>query len=670
MVGLAVVLGVVFLAYCNTLGFDFVHDDRMQILGNTWLRSWKYLPRYFTADVWAFEHPVFRGTFYRPIFLLWFRLQYLVFGLKPWGWHLCTVLCHVGVTLLVYFTAARLLEDRLAALFTALIFGLHPAHADGVAWISGVTEPLFAFFLFASYLCYLKKRDDPDHTGGVSRGIFGEGKLPGPPHPLTPLPQGGEGRVDLTALAPLGERVARRGVVISREEKGAPRSASCGGEGVSPIVKSNLGARARIYLAASLFLYALACLSKETAVILPFIIFACEILWSKRSGYGGKLRAWVLRSVDALKVVAPYLVLVVIYMVARLLALHGFQNTKEPHTYLSMFLTWPSVLWFYIQHLFWPTRLNPFYSRQFYSGIDLHHVLLPAIPVLLAAVGLWMWSRRSAQAAVATIWLVIPILPVLNLRAFIEGHLVHDRYLYLPSFGFAMLVALGLRHLDFGRRIFGQPALQLGLAGVIALAMGIGVYQATACYANEATFFTYVTSMSPEGHSSQLDLAGLLGSQGHLEEAIKIYQQIWPAEQNNWDVNYNLGYAYYVTGRLADADHFLSRAVQIDASRPDGFFYLGLTKLKEHDINAAAANVQRAVIIRPDADHYHFALGVIFKVQGNLPAALSEFRQEMDLDQDNASAREQAQEIEAEMAAGQKGSASGASPGTPNSPAR
>src|ERR1019366_10178289 len=134
-----------------------------------------------------FLHPAFRGTFYRPIFLLWFRLQYLVFGLNPWGWHLCTVLCHVGVTLLAYFTAARLLKDRLGALIAALIFGLHPTHAEGVAWVSGVTEPLFAIFLFASYLCYLKKRTEP--------------------------------------------------------------------------------ARARIYLAASLALYALASLSKETAVV-------------------------------------------------------------------------------------------------------------------------------------------------------------------------------------------------------------------------------------------------------------------------------------------------------------------------------------------------------------------------------------------------------------------
>jgi len=571
---LGLILAVVFLAYLDTLWFQFVHDDRFQILGNTWLRSWKYLPRYFTADVWAFEHPVFRGTFYRPIFLLWFRLQYLVFGLNPWGWHLCTVLCHVGVTLLVYFTAVRLLEDRLAGLFTAVIFGLHPTHAEGVAWVSGVTEPLFAIFLFASYLCYLKRRAEP--------------------------------------------------------------------------------AQARIYLVASLGLYGVACLTKETAVILPFIIFACEVLWNERPA-PSRWHRWIQRCLDALKVAAPYLALLGVYMVARLLSLQGFQNTKEAHSFLSMFMTWPAVLWFYIRHLIWPTRLSPFYSMEFCTHLDARNFLLPAIPVLVAGACLWYAAKRSSKAAIATIWMVIPILPVLNLRAFIEGHLVHDRYLYLPSFGFAMLVALGIRNLHLGpARLLGQPAVQLGLACIIGLAMGLGVYQATACYANEATFFTYVTSMSPGGHGSQMDLAGLLGNQGHLDEAIKIYQEIWPTQQENWDVNYNLGYAYYLTGRLPAADQYLSRAVQIDASRPDGFFYLGLTKLKLGDINAAAADVQRAVIIRPDADHYHFALGVIFKLQGNLLGALSEFHQEMDLAPDNASARQQAEEVEAALAAGQE----------------
>ena len=230
--------------------------------------------------------------------------------------------------------------------------------------------------------------------------------------------------------------------------------------------------------------------------------------------------------------------------------------------------------------------------------------------------------------------MVIPILPVLNLRAFIEGHLVHDRYLYLPSFGFAMLVALGYAAFaTLGRAGFlGNPLSSLDLRALIGLAMGLGVVQATACYANE-TQLLYLRHLHVAGRAQfqAWIWRDCSGNQGHLDEAIKIYQEIWPTQPDSWDVNYNLGYAYYLTGKLPEADRYLSRAVQIDASRPDGFFYLGLTKLKLGDVNAAAANVQRAVIIRPDADHYHFALGVIFKLQGNLPGALSEFHQEMDL---------------------------------------
>jgi len=581
-VAILIILALVFLVYFRTLWFDFVHDDRPQIVGNTWLRAWKYLPRYFTADVWSFLHPVFRGTFYRPMFLLWLRLQYLVFGLRPWGWHLCTILCHVGVTLLAYCTAERLLEDRLAALFTALIFGLHPTHAEAVAWVSGVTEPLFALFLFASYLCYLQKRAEP--------------------------------------------------------------------------------ARARRYWAASLILYAFACLSKETAVILPIIIFACELVWSEPVG-SSRWRDWTRRCLDAGKVVAPYLALFVIYIAARLFSLQGFQNTKEAHSYLAMFLTWPSVLWFYIQHLFWPRDLSPFYSMEFFNRVDVRNVLLPAVPVAVAAIGLGYLARRSAKAAVATIWLVVPILPVLNLRAFIEGHLVHDRYLYLPSFGFAMLVALGIRQfLPRQGRVWGQPAIQIGLACALGVLLGVASLQAMACYANDTTFFAFITNSGPEGRKPNMNLAGILGQRGQLDEALRMYEQLSLTEPDSWDISYNLGYAYYLKGRLPEADRYLSRAVQIDASRPDGFFYLGLTKLKLGDIDAAAANVQRAVIIRPDAEHYHFALGVIFRLQGNLPGALSEFRQEIDLDPRNDSARQQAKEIEAALSGTHTGGVAGPTP--------
>ena len=69
----------------------------------------------------------------------------------------------------------------------------------------------------------------------VSRLIFD--KAVQPPHPPAPLPQRGEGGVNFLTLAPLGERVAGRGVFISRDQTG---------EGVLPIVNSDAGHHTRI----------------------------------------------------------------------------------------------------------------------------------------------------------------------------------------------------------------------------------------------------------------------------------------------------------------------------------------------------------------------------------------------------------------------------------------
>jgi len=151
---------IAFLAYVPTLGFQFVYDDKPFIVQNPAIHAWRYLPHYFTSHAWAELYPNVSGNYYRPLFLLWFRLNHAWFGLDPKGWHLTTVLCHVAATYLVFAVVRRLAASPWIAFSAATLFALHPAHIESVAWVCGVTDPLMAIFLIGSFLAYLRFREE------------------------------------------------------------------------------------------------------------------------------------------------------------------------------------------------------------------------------------------------------------------------------------------------------------------------------------------------------------------------------------------------------------------------------------------------------------------------------------------------------------------------------
>ena len=62
------ILLITFLFFAITLGFKFVFDDRSQITDNYWIRSWEYLPKFFTSYVWAFDQPKGVSNYYRAVY--------------------------------------------------------------------------------------------------------------------------------------------------------------------------------------------------------------------------------------------------------------------------------------------------------------------------------------------------------------------------------------------------------------------------------------------------------------------------------------------------------------------------------------------------------------------------------------------------------------------------
>jgi protein O-mannosyl-transferase len=560
------------LVYLRTLSFGFVYDDVLQIFQNPALRQWRYLPQYFTSHVLAGLYPEAGGNYYRPLLMVWLRLNYVLFGPSPAGWHATTVLCHVLATYLVFRVAQQISNDRIVAFIAALLFAVHPAHVENVAWISGVSDPLMACFLLGSMLAFFDWR-----------------------------------------------RSAR----------------------IAPAVYS-------------LVLFACALLAKETAVVLPVLIFAWVLVDSRTADIAEptvdnvepKLRpVWLAMSASA-----PYLIVAVVYLGVRFWALHGFSHPVISLSWGHVLLTWPAVLWFYARHLLLPLSMSEFYPLSYVEHATGRAFWLPSVMLAIVLLVGWLWirwlsrigvvERRAAWFAVALI--ALPLLPVLDLRSLTVGDVVHDRYLYLSSIGFALLIALSLREIERRRRSFRAVAL----AGLIAVLFAALAVTQEAQWANDIQLYTRGVQSAPDNLTVRDNLANALVAANQLERAIPVYMDILQRNPNFWPANYNLGFAYYKMGNYAAAEEFLRRAIRIDSRDADQYIYLALAEFQLKKLSAAADDARQAIARNSKTQGYHYILGMIEESEGDTKAAIAAFHAELEQHPDSAPAAAELQKLQ------------------------
>jgi protein O-mannosyl-transferase len=142
--------------YLNSLFDDFVYDDRLQILANPYVHSFRYLGKIFGNTVWTFEGAQGVTNYYRPLMSLAYLVCYKLFGPIPFGFHLLNLALHICIVVLLFAVTRKLFGDPLLAAVAAGLFALHPIHTESVAWIAGLTDLELSFFFLLTFLFYLR----------------------------------------------------------------------------------------------------------------------------------------------------------------------------------------------------------------------------------------------------------------------------------------------------------------------------------------------------------------------------------------------------------------------------------------------------------------------------------------------------------------------------------
>lgn len=163
-----IIIVVTYLVFQNTLENSFVFDDESVIIGNTSIRDLSNIPKYFTAEE-GFHKVI--GRYYRPVISSTYAMDYSIWELNPYGYHLTNIIIHIISCLLLFKILTTLFSRykyrNLVSMFSTLIFAVHPIHTEAVSWVSGRTDSLVTLFFFASFLFYIEFTKETDSVKPV-----------------------------------------------------------------------------------------------------------------------------------------------------------------------------------------------------------------------------------------------------------------------------------------------------------------------------------------------------------------------------------------------------------------------------------------------------------------------------------------------------------------------
>jgi protein O-mannosyl-transferase len=100
------------------------------------------------------ERPV-AGEWYRPLFVVTYLHDYLLWGTNFVGWRITSLGLHLANAWMVFYLTMQITREEWVAFLAGFIFAVHPIHPESVAYLAGRVDPLAAFFYLAAFLSFI-----------------------------------------------------------------------------------------------------------------------------------------------------------------------------------------------------------------------------------------------------------------------------------------------------------------------------------------------------------------------------------------------------------------------------------------------------------------------------------------------------------------------------------
>ena len=372
------------------------------------------------------------------------------------------------------------------------------------------------------------------------------------------------------------------------------------------------------FLILTAFCFYLSLLSKEAAVAFPIVALGFDLI-SRRFASRESILRYSILGVS---------ILIYFYLRGRgYVIIPGVFSERFQLSVQEVVQIWEvlkvllSSYLFYIKKLVFPFNINPFIATLSIGFYDLVSSIL--VVILLCIIGFVSIRKREGVTAFGILWILATLGPSSLVAIFrVATMSVAERFLYIPSAGFCML--LGYLVIEAGKRIKAQRiawafGLLLCISYLFFTVKGQGIWK------NDLYLWEYASKRSPYDAIPHSNYAEALNSLGKMDQAIEEFsialnEGVRGTKKEKAAIANNLGHVYMDKKKeYSKAEEWFLKALYYDPHYGATYYHVGLIYFLKGQAGNSVSDYRMAENYLNKALYYKDArvlLSIVYSVLG------------------------------------------------------
>jgi tetratricopeptide (TPR) repeat protein len=282
----------------------------------------------------------------------------------------------------------------------------------------------------------------------------------------------------------------------------------------------------------------------------------------------------------------------------------------------------------YVGKTIWPANLALPYVHPGHWPAS--QVFGAAIFVAGACVVAFLLRRKSPFVFTGWFWFLGTMVPVIGLVQ-VGAQSMADRYTYIPSVGLFIILAWAAAWLVASWKV--PRAVATAGAPLILLLCGARTREQAGYWHDSERLFKHSAAVTENNFIALANAGGALFKQGHLDEALELYQQAYRVNPRYAEAANSIG-AVLASRGSDEAIEWFRKALALQPTHPDALFNVGNFMAKKGNTREASEYFEASLKAKPDNFEARNNLGNALFQLGRIDEAIKQYQLALDYSPD------------------------------------